>query len=400
MRIWALAIGIGLCAHGPLAAQTQVPETINARVNELVAACVNAGGTLGRMDGQGRFVIPADFTGDGVTDFVVSEGNVPCTGRPNLFRADGLGRVQLFAADRAGGTRLMFDERLLAYRVLAGSPAKLQIARRGTACGTGSAASTRCGDELRWNAAAGRFDMVATDGRPATPVPVVAAGAQTAPAGAAPGAAGTSGAAGPAGAVPAVTADARSRFMASCRKGYMTPRPQTTDWIDGACAEDWKRVEASQPAAQALLQAVPASGAAPALAELKSRVPGVRWAARPRTGQLASGQIGTYAVDVEGKARPEAMSVSWGRVGEMLPLDVPAALAARGATLSLVRCEKMGVGEGERAWSVALPGRAPFELTVYERTAPTANANSSYAATARLDGRPPTRGPTACERFW
>ena len=72
---------------------------------------------------------------------------------------------------------------------------------------------------------------------------------------------------------------------------------------------------------------------------------------------------------------------------------------ARGAKLTLTSCEKLGVGEGERVWSVAF-GRKPFVLTVFQRTAPTGNATSSYSAEAALDGRTPRRGPTACEPFW
>ncbi len=156
----AMGIALLVAALESTAAAQQVPEPIKARVNELVAQCVRAGGQLGDMRGQGQFVIPRDFNGDGATDFLVSEGNVPCTGRPQLFRPGGLARVQLWLGDAAGGARLAFEDQLLAYRVLDGRPAKLQIARRGPACG-----AARCGDELRWNAAANRFDMAPTDGR-------------------------------------------------------------------------------------------------------------------------------------------------------------------------------------------------------------------------------------------
>jgi hypothetical protein len=162
----------------PAAAQGGVPPEVQARVNELVARCVQAGGTLGSMRGEGRFVIPADFTGDGRLDFLVSEGNVPCMGRPATFRPDGLARVELWVRQADGSARLAFADRLLAYRVLAGPPAKLQIARRGPACG-----AARCGDELLWNMGADRFDMAPTDGRK---VAVAAAPGAAAPAAAAP----------------------------------------------------------------------------------------------------------------------------------------------------------------------------------------------------------------------
>jgi hypothetical protein len=187
MRIWVM--GAAVVAAGAVQAQG-VPEPVKARVNELVATCARAGGTLGAMTGQGQFVIPRDFNGDGRTDFLVSEGNFPCTGRPQLFRPGGLARVQLWLGDAAGGARLAFQDQLLAYRVLDGRPAKLQIARRGPACG-----AARCGDELRWNLAANRFDLAPTDGRQVAVVAAPGAAiASAAPAVAAPASAARSGA--------------------------------------------------------------------------------------------------------------------------------------------------------------------------------------------------------------
>ncbi len=389
------ALFAAMMMAAPASAQTGVPDAIKARVNELVARCVQAGGTLGSMTGQGRFVIPADFSGDGRSDFLVSEGNVPCAGRPTLFRADGKSRLELWVGDGAN-TRLAFADRVIAYRVLAGSPAKLQIARSGPACG----GTARCGDEIRWNAAAGGFEEVPTDGRRIAARPATGGQTAAAPA-AAPAAPAAGGASAPAAAIPRVAADAQARFKAACRKRLLAEKPAKTDWIDPACADEWGRVVASQTIAEALLQAVPGgAGAAPALAELRQRMAGVRWAPRPEKGQLASGRLGGYTMGIEGGARPEKVGVGWSQVGEMIPLNIPEAFAARGAKLTLTRCEKMGVGEGERSWSVAFPGRAPFDLTVYERTAPTGNAWSHYNATVRVDGAPSPRGPTNCEPFW
>ncbi|MCG2842688.1 hypothetical protein L6Q21_17065 [Sandaracinobacter sp. RS1-74] len=387
-----------LAAAQPALAQGHVPEPIKQRVNDLVAACAQAGGKLGSMDGQGRFVIPVELTGDGRTDFVVSEANFPCTGRPNLFRPDGLGRVQVYAADASGGARLLFDERLLAYRLVAGKPARLQIARRGAACGQGAAANARCGDELRWNASAARFDQVATDGRPAAPRAIAAPEAAApipaaAPAGATPAA--------PAGPVPPVVAGAEGRFKAACRSRFLATKPPRTDWIDEACAEEWQKVVSTQPVAEALLRAIPAGpGAAPALADLRQRMAGVRWLAKPVQDTLATGVLGDYSISISGKGRPDSVNVNWSKVGAEIPLDLPEAFAARGATLKLTRCEKMGTGEGERNWTVTFPGRQPFALEIFQRTAPTGGAWSNYAATVRLDGAPSTRGPTNCERFF
>lgn len=387
-----LAAMIVALAAAPAHAQAGVPKEIEARVNELVARCASAGGTLGSMRGEGRFVIPADFTGDGRLDFLVSEGNVPCTGRPALFRPDGLARVELWVRQADGSARLAFADRLLAYRVLAGPPAKLQIARRGPACG-----APRCGDELVWNAGAARFDMVPTDGRriavaaaPGASAPAPTASAAPAPAPAAPVAV----AAGPA---PTVQPGAEARFRDRCRKAYLAQGPQAARWADGACADDWKKVVAAGPMADALLAAT--SGPPPTLAEARARVAAVRWGPGDRES-LASGRLGPLEAWIEGRGRPEMLGLRWQGGAEEVPYDVPGALEARGATLTLTACEKTGVGEGARTWSVSAPGRQPFALEVYQRTAPTGFDRSSYSATVRVDGQPARRGATRCEQFW
>jgi hypothetical protein len=223
-----LTATVAALVAAPATAQGGVPQEIQARVNELVARCAQAGGTLGSMRGEGRFVIPADFTGDGQLDFLISEGNVPCTGRPALFRPDGLARVELWVRQADGSARLVFADRLLAYRVLAGPPAKLQIARRGPACG-----AARCGDELRWNEVAARFDMAPTDGRQ-----VAIAAAPGAAPGAAPAAASAARPAAPAAAKPGALPLKRGYFVSAeepCnRASNATVSLVTADGMNGS----------------------------------------------------------------------------------------------------------------------------------------------------------------------
>lgn len=204
-------------------------------------------------------------------------------------------------------------------------------------------------------------------------------------------------------ALPSLRPDAQARFRAQCVQDHQAQSGgRTLPWMADACAEDWKKVVAAGPVAEALFAALPdAAGPPPALAAVRQRLAAVRWASRPKDQLLASGQVGGYEAAISGKAgRPEAFWVGWQQVGAEIPLDVPAAFAARGASLTLTRCEKLGAGEGERVWQVALPGRAPFMLRVFQRTAPTGNAWSAYSAEVPLDGRPAERGPTRCERFW
>jgi hypothetical protein len=380
-------------AAAPLWAQAQVPAPIKARVNQLVAQCAAAGGTLGSMTGQGQFVIPKDFTGDGRTDFLISEGNFPCAGQPNLFRPDGSAKVELWVGDGAGGASLAFQDRLLGYRILAGPPARLQIARKGAACSPGGSASARCGDELRWNSPARRFDQIATDGRDATPRPVGAALSS-------PASAATVAPAGPAPTALALIPDAEARYKAKCRKDILAGNPQAAKWVDGECAEGWKRAQATGPAADAFLAALPATGSGPAaVAATKARMTGVRWGST-RPGALAVGKLGDLEMLLQGKGTPEAVAAGWWKKGALIPFDMPGALEARGAKLTLVSCEQIGVGEGTRIWSGTAPGRQPFTLTISSREAPTADADSSFGADMTLTGKTPPRGSlAACRDF-
>ncbi|MFQ3595535.1 MAG: hypothetical protein SNJ63_05430 [Sphingomonadaceae bacterium] len=167
----AALVALSLAALPPAAAQT-VPEPVKARVNEMVATCLAAGGRFGDRPGPNRFAVPRDFNGDGRTDFLVAEGAFPCDGRPDLFRPGNMARLQLWLGDGAGGARLAFDERVSGHRIIEGRPASVIIARLGAPCGKGIA---RCEDRLQFSGAG--LALVPADGRPGGPVPVRVAAA-------------------------------------------------------------------------------------------------------------------------------------------------------------------------------------------------------------------------------
>lgn len=128
---------------------------------------------------------------------------------------------------------------------------------------------------------------------------------------------------------------------------------------------------------------------------LRQSAAGVRWTGTPAGRALAQGTFGGVRAEIVGRSQPEQVAVSWMKVGEPVPFDVPEAMRKRGVTVTQVSCEKRGVGEGQRVYAGTAPGRAPFTLTVEMREAPTASANSSYVASVSLDGRHPPRGASA-----
>lgn len=419
LLIAALAAAAACTAPPTLARQGVVPDAVKARVNDLVAACVRAGGTLGDMSGQGRFVIPADFNGDGLTDFVVSEGNVPCTGRPQLFRDGGLSRVELYTGTGTAAAQLAFADRLLAYRVVAGSPAKLQIARRGEACGAGSGASAQCGAELRWNAGQARFDEVPTGSRggpgqavvrPAVVegVAVPAAGAGTVAPASAPtpvAAAVPAAAAGPAAPTLPMVANARARHMERCSAEHRRLYPQmAADAAASSCGDQWEKVEAAGPLADLVLSMVPArAGERLSLADLRARLPGSQWDAHPATARgqampAATGRVGAFEAWVSGSAAAaKSLTLGWSEQGADPPYDLPGALAARGAKVEALGCYHFGIVEVNAAYIVEAEGRPPFALTVYTRGAPVGQSIAAQTFEVGLDGVLPTKAGLRAE---
>jgi hypothetical protein len=367
-RLCRIALGVCAGLALPAAAMAQpapppIPAVVLTHMQSLDARCLAAGG----REGPGRYVAAQDFTGDGRLDYLLSEGDYDCVGRPGLFRKDGQARVDIFVTDARGQARRVYSDVLAGYRIVAGRPAKVQVARRGAACGAGAGPATQCAAQLEWNGTG--FGQGVSVARAAPGAPPAAAPAP---------------AAGPTG---------EAAFLARCRRELVSRDASAARWADEECRGRWGRVAASGPAADLLLAAVPRTGERASLASIRAGAGGVRWAARPEPRQLASGTLGDLKVGVAGAGQPAEVSVGWQKVGAEIPYDVAEALRQRGARVELAACQKLGVGEGEKTYAVSLPGRAPFGLTVFQRTAPTGNAWSSYSAAVNLDGRHPSPGP-------
>ena len=386
-----LSLVLGLSVSSAIFAQARppIPSVVLDHMNDLDRRCVAAGGRAG----EGRFVVAQDFTGDGRLDYLLSEGDYDCVGRPGLFRQGGVARVDLFVVDARNAARRVYSDQLIAYRVLAGQPAKVQIARQGAACGAGSTARTQCAAQLAWNGhgfgeAIAVSDAKAPSATNAAGSPATSPGPQAANAGAGAAAVATAGSA----PVPlTVGPEARPRFLADCRQAYVSRSADAARWADEQCVADWGKIEASAAATDALLAALPATpGEAVALAALRQRLAAVRWAAKPGgRGLSASGRLGAFEVSVTGSPAAKTLGVNWSEVGAEPPYDIVGAMRARGVTLTEIACEEFGSGEWQRVFAGSAPGRAPFRLELGQRTAPTANANSHYGATIDLSGRAP-----------
>lgn len=183
----------------------------------------------------------------------------------------------------------------------------------------------------------------------------------------------------------AILANAQADYLAACTAAMIAENPRAGEWAPAQCQQQWEMVVAAGPMAEAILAAVPVSGATDP-ASLRARLAMVQWDARPEGTLIASGRLGRdLSVQVD-RAGPN-LNFYWSEAGAAIPYDVLGALRARGAEVSMLGCYALGMGENNEAYRVAAPGRAPFALSVYGRMAPTANANSFYNVGAGLSGQ-------------
>ena len=367
----ALAVVTTAPALLPASARAQarppLPAAVLTHMNGLDARCTAAGG----KPGSGRYVIAQDFTGDGLLDYLLSEGDYDCTGRPGLFRTEGQARVDIFVTDRAGAARRIYSDRLIAYRVLAGRPARVQIARKGALCGAETPPQGQCAAQLAWNGTSfGEAASVSRGGSGASSGPVAMPEA-----------------------APGATSEAS--FLASCRADLIRRDASAARWANDECRTNWQKIVASGPAADMLLAVLPATaGGKPTLGETKQRAAAVRWATRANPPALATGTLGQLSAAIEGRGSPATVSVSWAKVGTEIPYEIVGALRVRGLAITEMSCEKVGVGAGTRTYAGTSAERVPFTLIIDQQTAPLGHMQSYYTATVSLEARHPPRGST------
>jgi hypothetical protein len=180
-------------------------------------------------------------------------------------------------------------------------------------------------------------------------------------------------------------ANAQADFVTRCTRDILAQNPQAQSWAPGQCEQNWQMVVAAGPMAEAILAAVPASGATDP-ASVRGRLTMVQWDARPEGALIASGRLGRD-LSVQVDRNGPSLNIFWAEAGAMIPYDVLGALNVRGAEATMIGCLSYGMGESNKVYRIAAPGRAPFALSVYDRMAPTAEAQSFYNVGATLSGQ-------------
>jgi hypothetical protein len=182
----------------------------------------------------------------------------------------------------------------------------------------------------------------------------------------------------------AASVETQATFTARCVRDMVAANPRAKGWAQDSCQQDWDRITAAGPVAEAILAAAPSTPAPIDPRALPARLPMVKWRARPQGTLSAQGNLGKFDVQLD---RKPALSFNWGAAGELVPYNAVAALRGRGAEVKLIGCVMYGAGEASQTFRVAAPARVPFMLTVYGRDAPTANAQSFYNVTLDLSGK-------------
>lgn len=364
MARWAWIVGVfGLIASlaSPALAQNAPPQ-VAAKIAQLDQACTRAGGRPVAKP----YVLVHDFTGDQRPDFLISEGDYECAGRPGIFQANNQAFIEIYVTDARNNAQRVYRQQVRAYRVLNTTPRTVQIALTAPACPGGQ---NLCGLTLAYNPQTGVFN--------ATPVSQAQAAAPSTPAATPPPATATG------------VRETQAQFMARCQRELIAENPQARQWAGDTCKESWTQAAAAGPAADGLVALATAQTAGPLdMAKIKAALPAVRWSAKPGPGGNATGALGKLTTVIDMKAG--SVSFDWAAVGEPTPFDIPQALKARGVALTQIACQGYGVSEFTLVYRMTVAGQTPMGLTVYNRGAPTASASSFYNAVLDVNRPPPT----------
>jgi hypothetical protein len=178
--------------------------------------------------------------------------------------------------------------------------------------------------------------------------------------------------------------EAQADYIARCTREMVAQNPRAGEWAPAQCQQQWEMIAAAGPMAEAILAAVPVSGAADP-ATLRARLTMVRWDTRPEGTLIASGRMG-QALSVQVDRDGPSLNFYWSAAGEPMPYNIVEALRGRGGEVTMIGCYALGMGENNESYRVVATGRAPFALSVYGRMAPTASANSFYNVGVGLSG--------------
>ncbi|MDO4879641.1 MAG: hypothetical protein Q3966_10200 [Neisseria sp.] len=163
---WAVCAAV-FC---PPPAWSALPLAVEEELNELAAFCRQLGGRPHGFEGA---VEQADLNGDGITDYVLDDGELQCYGTRGVFGGfHGCG-VTVFVGRAGGGAEKSFLHGAFGSRVdRRGRQAVLYLGMAGEACGQDIAGKKRgeyerCSRPLKWNPAGQKFEIDMTVKKPA-----------------------------------------------------------------------------------------------------------------------------------------------------------------------------------------------------------------------------------------
>jgi hypothetical protein len=161
---FALLTTAVVVAAPAVAEAARPPPAVAQKIAVMDTAC----GVVGGRPGGGAYIFVYDFTGDGVNDYLLSEGNYNCVGAPNAFRANGKAAVEIYVAKGPDAPRA-FHEVVRGYRIIDGRPRTVQVVREGPACRP--TVQIACTVPLLWNRTSRRFVAASEAAAVAVPMP-------------------------------------------------------------------------------------------------------------------------------------------------------------------------------------------------------------------------------------
>ncbi|MBY0565057.1 MAG: hypothetical protein K2P58_12825 [Hyphomonadaceae bacterium] len=150
-------------------------------------------------------------------------------------------------------------------------------------------------------------------------------------------------------------------YIAGCVSELTAQNPQARQWAPDECRQRWQLIVAAGPLAEAILASA---------------------AGTPPSGNRLGADI-----SVQSDRAARTVMFSWQATGALIPYDAAGALRQRGADVAMIGCSQLGVGEFSKAYQVTPRTGAPFQISVYDRSAPIANSESFYNVTVSLNGQ-------------
>jgi len=145
------------------AKETNIPDAVIAEIKSLENECRLEESSTPQSDSNYDYIKRADLNGDGIDDYVIEDGYVPCEAGASFRHGNGGTGVIIFAGTSNGAIKA-FDKTVFGISIEGASSKPVAwVAVGGHYCGqktfVSRAAAIRCDRPLIWNASSKQFNF-------------------------------------------------------------------------------------------------------------------------------------------------------------------------------------------------------------------------------------------------